>query len=341
MIVKTLIRELCTASGAGGHVDVVSQIKGQLQGLVDEISVDKLGNVIGIRRCGKANAPLLLLEAHMDEIGFVVTHVDDGGFIHVANCGGIDRRVLAATEVLVLAEGGDLKGVFCSTPPHLSSGEDKIQSIDEFGIDVGLSSEDVKKLVHAGTRVVFRPVYREMGEHKVCIKALDDRAGCAAVIDALCQLKSESLSCDVVALFAVQEEVGGAGASVASFALKPSAAIATDVSFSVTPDAPAHKCGKFGEGPMLGIAPGLDDALTSTIKELARLHNITLQYEVMGGETGTDADGIAFSRDGIPTALLSIPQRYMHTPVEVVDVRDVQAIADLMVYMAKEGMVSC
>ena len=259
---KTLIKTLCNTAGAGGVMDIASCISAIVADYVDEVRVDALGSVVAVKRCGKANAPLLLLEAHMDEIGFVVTDVDDGGFIRVANCGGIDRRVLAATEVTVLTEP-PLAGVFCSTPPHLSHGDDKIKALDEMGIDVGLPSDVVKETVTKGTRVVFRANAVEIGENGICAKALDDRVGCAAVIEAMRLLKGADLSCDVAALFAVQEEIGGAGASVAAFAMEPTAAIVTDVSFAATPDTPSHKCGKLGAGPMLGIAPSLHDGFTS------------------------------------------------------------------------------
>ena len=337
---KTLIRQLCDAHGAGGYRQIADVIQSLLKDAADDMCVDAMGSVVAYSRSGKANAPLLMLEAHMDEIGFVVTHVDDKGFIRVANCGGIDRRVLAATEVVVLGER-EMAGVFCSTPPHLTKGDEKLKVIEDMGIDIGLSVDEVKALVPKGTRVVFKNRYRELQNGRVCAKSLDNRAGCAAVIDAFRRLSKEQRECDVVALFAVQEEVGGAGASVAAFALTPHAAIVTDVSFACTPDAEAHKCGVLGEGAMLGIAPGLDQTLTETLKRVAKARQIPLQWEVMGDRTGTDADGIAFSREGIPTALLSIPQRYMHTPVEVVDVNDIKAVADLMVYAAKEGITVC
>lgn len=338
---KTIIRSLCEAAGVGGYPSAAQCLKDLITPLTDEIRTDALGSVLAIRRCGKENAPLLMLEAHLDEIGFIVTDVDDRGFIHVAAVGGIDRRVLAATEVTVLCEEKPLCGVFCSTPPHLASGDDKLKELDEMGIDVGLPAEEVKRLVPKGTRVSFRAHFTQLGEHTVCAKALDDRIGCAAVVQALKKLQGAELTCDVAALFAVQEEIGGAGAAVASFALSPDAAIATDVSFAATPDAPAHKCGKLGEGPMLGIAPGLDLALIDRLKAIAADNEVPLQYEVMGATTGTDADGITETRTGVRTALLSIPQRYMHTPIEVVDVRDADAVATLMAELAKEGITSC
>ena len=335
---KQLLTTLCNANGVGGYTEASDVVKTLVAPLADEVLTDTLGNIAAIRRCGKDNAPLLLLEAHADEIGFVVTHVDDQGFVHVASCGGIDRRVLAATEVTVLCDP-PLCGVFCSTPPHLAGDDNKLKPLDEMGIDVGLSADEAKACISQGTRVAFRANACEFGEYRLSSKALDNRAGCAAVIRALEILKNENLTCDVAALFAVQEEVGGAGAVVGDFSLEPQAAIVTDVSFAVTPDATAHKCGELGKGAMLGMAPSLDRELTEQIREIAKRDDIPLQYEVMGGSTGTDADGIYVSRYGVRTALLSIPQRYMHTPIEVVDVRDVESVAQLMAKAAKEGIV--
>ena len=337
---KECIKQLCNASGAGGHTAVSEVVKALVRDYADDVCTDALGNVIAMRKCGRDNAPVLLLEAHLDEIGFIVTHVDDDGFVHVSNCGGIDRRVLAATEVMLLTEP-PLRGVFCSTPPHLAGDDSKLKPLDEMGIDIGYPAEEAKTLVEKGTRGVFCANFCELSEHLVCSKALDDRVGCAAVVRAMRLLKDEDLTCDVVALFAVQEEIGGAGATVASFAVSPTAAIATDVSFALTPDAAPHKCGKLGEGAMIGVSPTLDHTLTERIKSIAKRDNIAVQYEVMGGSTGTDADSIFVSKCGVPTALLSIPQRYMHTPVEVIDVRDAESVARLMSETAKEGVVSC
>ncbi len=332
-----LIKRLCNAYGVGCVGDVASVIRNAVSPFADEVYTDALGSVVAYRRCGKENAPLIMLEAHMDEIGFIVTHVDDDGFVHVASCGGIDRRVLAATEVVVLAEE-PLVGVFCSTPPHLSDGDNTVKPLEDMGIDVGLSAEEAKTRIPQGTRVAFLANAVTLGKHGICAKSLDNRAGCAAVIRALELLHNENIDVDVAALFAVQEEIGGAGASAAAFSVCPAAAIVTDVSFAATPDAPAHQCGVLSKGAMIGISPTLDRALTDRLVAHAKEHDISYQYEVMGGSTGTDADKITAVRQGIKTALLSIPQRYMHTPHELVDIRDVESVAQIMTLAVKEGV---
>ncbi len=337
---REMLQVLCEAVGVGGVGNISDVIASFVQPHADAVKHDALGNVVAFRRSSIENAPTLMLEAHLDEIGFVVTHVDDDGFLHVSSCGGIDTRVLAAAPVRVLTEP-PMDGVFCSTPPHLQDKDSVLPSLTDMGIDVGLSAEAAKAAVSIGTRVAFSSPFRAVGDNAVCGKSLDNRAGCAAVITAFCELCQEHLPFHVVALFAVQEEIGGAGALTGAFATEPSIALVTDVSFAHTPDAPAHECGRLGQGPMVGVAPGLDRNLTELVCAVAEREGIAIQREAMGGRTGTDADHIQTSRVGVKTALLSIPQRYMHTPAELVDVRDVESTAKLMVLVAKEAMGVC
>lgn len=331
-----ILKRLCMAQGAGGLPAASQEAAALLREVTDEVSLDPLGNVLGIRRCGKSHAPLLLLEAHIDEVGFIVTGIDEQGFVHVASCGGVDVRTLAAEEI-VLWTDKPLTGVVCSTPPHLSGGEKTLPELAEMGIDVGFDAKKAKKRIPLGTRGTFRPHFQQLTDTRICAKALDDRAGVAAVLDALYRLQSQALPWDVAAVFAVQEELGCRGSAVAAFTLQPQRAIATDVSFAFTPDAPPSKCGQMGKGPMLGWAPGLDAEMTKRLKELAVEEGIPLQHEVMGGDTGTDADAISGAQNGVPTALLSIPLRYMHTSNEAVDMRDVEQVGQLMAAYALKG----
>lgn len=336
MEVTAVLDALCSAAGAGGLPQAAQAAAALLRPLMEEVTTDAMGNVLGIRRCGRAGAPTVLLEAHIDEIGFIVTGADDAGFVKVAPCGGIDRRTLAGAEVVLWGDK-PVAGVFCSTPPHLHKGGDALPEIADMGVDTGLTAEQVRAAIPAGTRGTFRANFRPMTGSLVCSKALDDRAGVAAVLLCLEQLRDTALPVDVAVAFAVQEELGCRGAATAAFSAAPDAAIAVDVSFAFTPDADRAKCGELGKGPMLGWAPSLDWALTDRLDRLARAENIPLQHEVMGGDTGTDADSIASARAGVRTALLSIPLRYMHTPCEIVDVRDVEQTARLMAAFIKEG----
>ena len=335
MELQTVLRELCLAPGVGGQMAASETAARLLSAYTQEIAIDPLGNVQGYIRCGQKNAPVVMLEAHIDQIGFVVTGVEDG-FLRVAPCGGIDPRTLAAADVLVYGDK-PYPGVFASVPPHLSDGKKDVPAVEEGLIDIGMSQQQAEQAVPVGSRVSFRPRFSVVGQHGVTGTSLDDRSGVAAVLWAVDALSRDNVAADVAVCFAVQEELGSRGAGIGTFAMKPYAALAVDVSFAYTPDANRRECGDLGKGPMIGIAPGLDDAYSRRLIALAEAQGIPFQREVMGGKTGTDADVIGVTGTGVRTALLSIPQRYMHTPVERVDVRDVENTGRLMAAVIREG----
>ena len=332
--IKKDLQILCTAEGVGGQTAITDAAVQLLKPLVDEVEVDTMGNVLGIRHADRDDAPTLLLEAHLDEIGFLVTHIDDNGFVYTALAGGIDKRVITAQPVIVFGDK-PYYGVFCSTPPHLSK-DGELLAVEKCGIDIGLSGEEAKNAIPLGSRVSYAPHFTELNENVVSSKALDDRAGIAAILHCLRKVDGKP-SVNVAVAFCVQEELGCRGVTPAANRLKPTAAIVTDVSFALTPDADPRKCGKLGKGVMIGISPILNTCMTDCLFDLAKKNDIPYQYEVMGGSTGTDADRVTVSLMGVPTALLSIPQRYMHTPVETVDVRDIATVGDLMAAYITEG----
>lgn len=334
-LIKQDLQTLCTAAGVAGRGEIVERAKELLAPLTDECRVDTMGNLLAVRR-GAPNGRTVMLEAHMDEIGFLVIGVDDLGFIHVASAGGADERVLAAQPVVVYGEGGTYPGVFCSVPPHLIKEGGALPPIEDMGIDIGMTAEQARACVRPGDPVGFAPAFAALSDTVVSAKSLDDRAGLAAILHALRRLP-EKLDTTVAVCFSVQEEVGCRGAAAAARQLRPDAALVTDVSFAATPDASPYQCGKMNGGVMLGYSPILDEKLGAALDGLAKKHQIPVQPEVMGRSTGTNADVISKENAGIPTALLSIPQRYMHTPVETVDVRDVAAVGDLMAAYLTEG----
>ena len=333
--IKKDLQILCAAEGVGGQTAIVVAVTELLKPLVDEIEVDAMGNVLGVRRAAKIDAPTLMLEAHMDEIGFLVTHIDDNGFVYTAPAGGIDKRAITAQPVIVFGDK-PYYGVFCSTPPHLSGKDGELPEISKCGIDIGLSGEEAKKAIPVGSRVSYAPCFTELNETVLSSKALDDRAGSAAILHCLRKIEDKP-SVNIAVAFCVQEELGCRGVAPAVRRLQPDSAIVTDVSFALTPDADPRKCGKLGKGVMIGISPILSSPMTDRLLGLAKEKGIPYQYEVMGGATGTDADRVTVSLMGVPTALLSIPQRYMHTPIETVDVRDIATVGDLMAAYITEG----
>ena len=327
--VKTLLLELSACTGVSGQEQGAAEYIAAQMSEFTQCRKLPLGSLV----CGMGpkDAPVLMTAAHMDEIGFIVTHIEDSGFLRVANVGGIDRKLYAASCVQVHTDTGVLKGVIASTPPHLKKEkEDQLPAADEIVVDIGYSKEQAEKLVHPGDRITFDSLPAALLDGSISAKALDDRACCAAVMLAAEQLRGKDLALRLEFVFTSMEEVGSQGAKTAAQFLQPNYAVALDVSFAPVPDATEKNCGKLFGGPMLGIAPVLDNAETRRLQQVAQQAGIPLQTEVMSGSTGTDADEIACSGAGVHTVLLSIPQKYMHTPVEVVAPQDVQQTAQLL-----------
>ena len=325
---KKMILSLAAANGTpGAENEIRDTIKEYLpDGFRAE--TDRLGNLTAsVKGVGKT----FLLDAHADRIGMIVTAIEDGGFLRVAKCGGMDARVLAAQDVTVWGKE-PVYGVITSTPPHLSTAEDakKAADFDKILIDTGLSKEKAAELISPGDRVTVRSPYAELMNDRISGAALDDRAGCAVIIRAAELIAQHNVYPNVVLLFSGQEETGGDGAVTGSFQIDADECICVDVSFADAPDMPSNKCGKLGKGPMIGIAPVLDYEISTKLQKLAREKKIPYQLELMGDSTGTNADHIAVSRGGIRTGLVSVPQRNMHTGVEIINVNDVENSAKLI-----------
>ncbi len=327
------LARLCNAHGAAGLDDITVVVSEMLKPLCDRVWCDSMGNVLGMRRTDDKGSPTIMLQAHLDEIGMLVTDIDDLGFVHVSAAGGIDRRVLSAQKVCIHADK-IYSGVFCSIPPHLVKDDSKLPELEEMGIDIGLSAKEARVAIPLGSRVTFAPNFKQMNNYTVTSKALDDRAGVMAVLHCLRRLQETDVNVSVA--FCVQEEVGCRGAGPAVRQLDPKISFVTDVSFAAAPGEKAQECGRMGSGVMIGYSPVLDSALSDQITQIAKTHDIAYQTEVMGGSTGTDADVISKSNNGVRTGLFSIPLRYMHTPREMVDLRDIVATGELMARCAEE-----
>lgn len=342
MEITDILSKLCSAAGVSGAEYGACEAAAELlREYTDDVSIDKFGCVSGFVGDRDNGKPTLLLEAHIDEIGFIVTYIDDEGFLRVGQCGGTDRRLYAAQTVTVHTDGGAVRGVICTLPPHVASDSSKAMKLEDMAIDIGCTSrEEAEKLVSAGDRVTIENDMVKLLGTRYTAKAIDDRAGVAAVLYALGLMKGSEPRYNIEVLFASQEEVGSRGAIIAAYRSSAEKAIATDVSFAYTPDAKKHECGEMGKGAMIGISPVLDREMTAELKEYAEKLGISWQTEVMGGSTGTDADDISVSRGGIRTALVSVPLKYMHTPVEVVDIEDIKAVAKIMAAYALGGELS-
>lgn len=339
MAVKDIILGLSNANGPSGAEGSAARLAMELLSDFTPVVRDSLGNVIA--ELGDLNSPNhILIDAHIDEIGLVVTGIDDDGFLHIAPCGGVDRRVLMGSEVCVMSKN-KISGIVCCRPPHLTAGEDtsKVPEFKDMAVDIGYSADKARELVQIGTRIAMRGRSASLLGSRVTGKALDNRAGAAAIIRTveLLEPKCSRLDCHVTALLSTREEVGHMAAGCAAFAVAPTQAIAVDVGFAAYPDCADEECGKLGEGPMIGFAPVLSRAITKKLTGIADQEGIKWQYDVMGGTTGTNADDIAVTAGGIPCGLISIPERNMHTPVEVVDCGDVENTAQLLAAYIRSG----
>ncbi len=319
------IKKLSDAVGIGHLKDATEIAKEELKKYAE---VSDFGSIGLIARINKNKNKTIMLEAHIDEVGFVVTHVFDDGFVKVSNIGGNDHRILPATPVIIHGKE-DVPAVFASTPPHLSKGNSEVSSADEILLDTGLSIS-AKEIICSGDIITYDSLCAELSGNKITGKSLDDRAAVACLIEVAKRLASKELPVNVIICLSEQEELGTRGARTASYAIDCDEAIAIDVSFGDAPDVPAAKCGKLSCGAMIGISPILNKVVTDKITQIAKEKNIPCQFEVMGGTTGTDADVISISKEGVPCGLISIPLRNMHTPCEIVDLLDMDAVCDIL-----------
>ncbi len=270
----------------------------------------------------------LMLDAHIDEIAFVVTDIHENGFLTIAKAGGFDLRALPAQAVTVHGKE-KVPAVFCSTPPHLSSGEISYDDIGALKIDTLLGS-CAKEIISLGDLVTFDCAPECLLGNRVTGKAFDDRAGVCVLLELARRLKGKKLPINVVFLLSDAEELGLRGAATASYTVSPDEAIAIDVSFGDAPDVAADDCGVLGNGAMIGHSPVLDKNISARLTKIAEGNKIPHKSEIMGGKTGTNGDVIGISRGGVKTGLVSIPIRNMHTAAEVLDLDDIVSVCDIL-----------
>ncbi len=331
-----MLERLCTVCAPSGYErPAAEEAKRMLEPLVDEVWTDRLGNVIGVRRCGKPGAKKLLLDAHLDEIGLVVTGIKDG-FLRFGTIGGVDPRMLPDRELTILTDPPRL-GVVACLPPHVLSEEDreKAPPIQDFYVDTGLSQEQAQALIPIGTPMVFRSSFLRLGERQVCCKALDDRSCFVALLRAAQLLQEKDLDVDLYFMGSAQEEVSAAGAVTAVQTLRPDFCVAVDVTHGKTPDSAKGQAYEVGGGPAVGIGPNMTRWMTRRLLDQAAAREIPVQKEVMGGNSGTNAWKMQICNEGVATAVVSLPLKYMHTPAEVLHLDDLEQTARLLAAFAE------
>lgn len=337
--VKTvsLLKQLSEAYGVSGYEEEVRAIvRGQFDTFADEVRVDAMGNLIalkkGRRRPGKS-VKRIMLAGHMDEIGLIVT-VLEKGFIRFTQVGGFDVRTLPGREVLVHGKRR-LPGVIGCRPPHVLNDKERKKPVpmDELFIDTGLTAGALAKNVRPGDLISIRGGFTELQNGHVSGKAFDDRASVTAIACCMEQLRSLTHTWDVYAVATVQEEVGLRGAITGAYGVAPDIGIAIDVGFGKQPGIPeALYTVELGKGPALCSGPNIHPEMFAALRKTAQQHEIPFQTEICTRGTGTDANAIQLTRAGIPTALLSIPLRSMHTPVEMLQIKDVERTGRLLAH---------
>lgn len=325
---RKLIERLSELRGTSGHEYRISDlIAAEFEPYADEIIKSPLGSVIAVKKCGIENAPSVMIEAHMDEIGLMVSSITDDGFVTFTDIGGVDERILPSLEVTIHGRV-DVSGVIGIIPAEYTDTSKSYKS-EDLAIDTGLSKAELTKLISVGDCITLPQSVGRLGKKQISLKTMDDRASVAVLVDVLKKLKNEQLSCDIYAVSAVQEEVTGAGGKTSAFSIKPDIAIAIDVTHGITPDN-SESAFRLGSGTIIGKGPSLHSKLTDRLIDICKAEQIKYDLEIEGGYTGTDAWDIQTSRGGIATALLSIPLKYMHTSVETLDIRDVKATSRLI-----------
>lgn len=333
-----LMKKLSDLSGISGFEDEVRDfIKDELKDVVDEIEKDNLGNLIALKK-GEENSPVLMLAAHMDEIGLMVRYIDENGYLKFSKIGGINDQMILNQVVEVKGKNGLVTGVIGSKPPHRMKAEDKkkVTEFEDMFIDIGaFSKEEAEEMVSVGDPITFVNHFTEFPNDLISGKALDNRIGCLVMIEVLKRINTKA---NVYGVATVQEEVGLKGAKTSAFKINPDLALALDV--TISGDHPGIKEDeapvKIGSGPAIALidASGRGIITPSKIKDLlidtAEKNEIPYQVEVSDGGT-TDATAIHLTREGILTGVISVPTRYIHTTVSVASIKDIEETINLIV----------
>jgi endoglucanase len=330
------LKQLISASGLSGYEAPIRDIVAETwRPLTDELHISRLGSLHGLKRGITPDPrPSLMLAAHMDAIGLMVTGLVDG-FLRLTKVGGLDPRVLPGQLVTVHGRE-ELPGIIVQPPAHLlppEIGSDPVP-LEYLLVDVGLLPPQVKRLVRVGDLVSFAQPPIELSDDTLAGHSLDNRASVAALTHCLLELQARPLAWDIWAVATAQEEETLGGALTSAHQLRPTLAVAIDVTFAASPGSPAHLTFPLGKGPTLGWGPTIHPVLQKTFKDLADRLEIPYKLEALPRRSGTDADAMQVAVEGIPTMVLGIPLRYMHTPVEMVSMKDIARTGRLLAEFA-------
>jgi endoglucanase len=331
------LERLIGAISPSGYESEASRVwMDEAAGFASEVRRDSHGNCDAVIHPG--GSPRIMLCGHVDEIGFLITHIDDEGFLWIDSIGGWDPQIPQGHRVTILSKKGRVSGVMGKCPIHLLKTEEreKVVKIEDMWVDIGVSNrKEAEKYVAIGDPIVLAHELIRMNGSFVAGRGLDNRAGAFVVLEAARRLAGKNPKAEIHAVASVQEEVGLRGARTAAFGIDPQIGLAVDVTFATdypTMGRSVKREGKIrlGSGPVLTRGPNIHPVLFNLIEEVARKEKIPIQIAASARPTGTDANAIQVSRSGVATALISIPNRYMHSPCEMVTLDDLEACSALL-----------
>ena len=338
---KQLIFETCAVPTVSGFERrATEQIKKIVGDRMEFLSSDGVGNMLFVKRCGRVDAPKILIDAHLDEIGMIVREVCEGGFLRVAPMGGIDPAIMQASDVIVYAEQ-PLRAVVVSTPPHLRSGEGELPAIDELLVDTGLPTDRAKQLIPLGTPIGFAPVYTEMLGERIVGKSFDDKACAACALSGIASAPVEALAGDVYLLLSAIEETNRlGGAAAATFSLLPGYAMVVDVNLARVPKTKKADTVEMDKGISISVSAATHVGLTRATEQLCIDKEIEHSMVAAPSSTGTNATSVNLTAYGVPTVDVGLPLASMHTYCEVISLRDCRTLAKLVEEFVCSGEIA-
>lgn len=322
------LKKLCLSHAPSGREHLIYPSIKEAFEPFGEVTLGRLNNTY-VHKKGKGNSSIMLM-AHADEVFLMITDISENGFLKFKS-NGIDAKTLVSQEVVVHGKE-DILGIIGIKPPHLMNEEDKSKAVsaEDLLIDTGLSKDKLMSVVNIGDYVTLKRNFYELLNNNVTCKSIDDRAGIAAMYACAKELENIKHDLDVYFVASCQEEVGHRGAKVGSYEIRPTMAIAIDVTFDSGALGDTDRENKLGSGPVICIGPNIHPKFRKALMDIAREYNIPYQVEVEPGSTGTDAWDIQIAGEGIPTLLISIPIKYMHTSVEMVNMEDIKNTGRVM-----------
>ncbi|MHA1314816.1 MAG: M42 family metallopeptidase [Candidatus Helarchaeota archaeon] len=332
------IKSIFEAPGiAGQEQQIRSLLKSSVENLVDEVHVDALGNLLAFK-VGVSRKPVIMIAAHMDSIGFMINYIDENGFLRIVPVGGISERILPSSRLLIYSRKAKtpILGVIGEKAIHLMDSEErkKLSKMEDLFVDIGVNSkEEAEKFVSIGDFAIFQQTCEKLLGNRIVSKSLDDRVGCIVGLKTLEMLKTNEHQADIVMVFTVQEEIGTRGAITSAFKVNPDLAFVLEVNHGVDfPGSKKEKDGdvKLGGGPKITLGPNIHPKLSRLLIDTAEKNKIPYQVGVVPRPLPNDGRSIQVSREGVATALIGVPLRYMHTTSEVVDLNDVENAAKLL-----------